>query len=168
MNRMLGSALNRLALVCPGGGSLRPQLQRLRGARLGRNVWLGLYVYIDDLHPDALSVGENCSIGLRTSIFTHFYWGPRQSVSNGRVTIEDNVFIGPHCVILPNVTIGEGAVIQAGTVVTRNVPARTFWGAPPAGALASVTVPLTSATGYRAFMSGLRAVGHRDAPPTRS
>ena len=156
MHRLLGSALHRLAMICPGGASVRPRLHRWRGAQIGTNVWIGLYVYIDDVHPEALSIGDNCTIGIRTSIITHFYWGPQQSVSNGKVIIDRNVFVGPHCVILPNVTIGEGAVIQAGSVVTRNVPPRTFWGLPAAGPLGTVTVPLTATHGYMAFLRGLR------------
>ena len=156
MRRILGSTLQRLAMVCPGGNSLRPLLHRWRGAKIGANVWIGLYAYIDDVHPEALSIGDNCTIGIRTSIITHFYWGSPHSVSNGKVVIERDVFIGPHCVILPNVTIGEGSVIQAGTVVTRNVPPRTFWGAPAAGPLGVLTVPLTSEHGYMSFLRGLR------------
>jgi acetyltransferase-like isoleucine patch superfamily enzyme len=156
VNRFVGTLLGRLALVLPGGSSVRPRLQRWRGVSVGVNVWIGLYVYIDDLHPEAISIGNNCTIGIRTSIITHFYWGPRQPVSNGKVVIENDVFIGPHCVILPNVTIGEGAVIQAGSVVTRSVPARTFWGPPPAGPLGTVTVPLTLDHGYNAFLRGVR------------
>jgi heptaprenylglycerol acetyltransferase len=157
MHRMLGSVLHRLAMVCPGGASVRPRLHRWRGAQIGANVWIGLYVYVDDIHPEALSIGDNCTIGIRTCIITHFYWGPRQAVSNGNVVIERDVFVGPHCVILPNVTIGEGAVIQAGSVVTRNVPPRTLWGPPPAGPLGVATVPLTAAQGYMAFMRGLKS-----------
>jgi tetrahydrodipicolinate N-succinyltransferase len=118
---------------------------------------MGLYVYLDELHPESLTIGNNCTIGNRTSIITHFYWGPRQKESNGRVVIEDNVFLGPHCVILPNVTIGEGAVIHAGTVVTRSVPPHTFGGPPPSGPLGIATVPLTSKHGYGEFLRGLRA-----------
>jgi len=143
-------------MVCPGGASARPKLHRWRGARIGTHAWFGLFVYIDELHPEALSIGNNCTIGIRTTIITHFYWGPRQPVSNGTVVIEDDVFIGPHCVILPNVRIGEGSVIQAGTVVTRSVPPRTLWGAPEAGPLADVTVPLTASRGYTGFLRGLR------------
>jgi len=126
--------------------------------RVGSNVWIGLYVYIDELHPERLSVGDNCTIGIRTSIITHFYWGPRRVMSNGKVVIEDDVFIGPHCVILPNVRIGEGSVIQAGTVVSQSVPPHTLWGPPSAGPLADVTVPLTSAKGYDVFVRGLKAI----------
>src|SRR4051794_33197443 len=161
MNRSLSSLLNRCAFICPGGYGVRPRLQRWRGASVGSNVWIGLYVYIDDLHPAALSIGDNCSIEMRTSILTHFYWGPRRDSGHGRVVIEKDVFIGPHCVILPNVHIGEGAVIKAGTVVSQNVPARAFWGPPAAEALAEATVPLTSAHTEAEFLRGLRPVRRR-------
>jgi acetyltransferase-like isoleucine patch superfamily enzyme len=157
MFRVLAAALGKLAMVCPGGTTIRPRLQRWRGVRVGTGVWLGLYVSIDELHPEALSIGDNCTIGMRSTILTHFYWGAAQASSNGTVVIEDDVFVGPHCVILPNVRIGKGAVIQAGTVVTQNVPPRTLWGASAAGPLASVTVPLTSAHGYAGFLRGVKA-----------
>jgi acetyltransferase-like isoleucine patch superfamily enzyme len=156
MNRILGSLINRLALISPGGDTVRPALQRWRGVSIGKGVWIGLYVYIDDLHPAALSIGDNCSIGLRTSILTHFYWGPRRATSNGKVVIENDVFVGPHCVILPNVRIGEGSVITAGTVVSRNVPPHTYWGTPPAEALAEVSVPLTRKHTFPEFLRGLK------------
>jgi acetyltransferase-like isoleucine patch superfamily enzyme len=156
MSRMFGAVLAKLAMVCPGGHGLRPQLHRWRGVRMGRGVWIGLYVALDELHPEALSIGDNCTIGIRTTILTHFYWGPAQPSSNGSVVIEDDVFIGPHSVILPNVRIGRGSVIQAGSVVTKSVPPHTLWGAPVAGPLGAVTVPLTPANGYAGFLRGLR------------
>jgi carbonic anhydrase/acetyltransferase-like protein (isoleucine patch superfamily) len=149
--------LLRLAYAVPGGYTVRPALHRLRGTRLGNNVWISQQVYIDEIHPEAVTIGNNCTIGLRTSIFTHFYWGPRRSnEDSGPVVIEDDVFVGPHCVILPGVHIGRGAVIRAGTVVTRNVPAETFWGAPAAEPLAHATVPLTPERNYEEFVAGLR------------
>lgn len=153
---ILTRLIHKLAFVAPGGGSLRPWLHRLCGATIGKNVWIGQLVYIDDLHPDDVSIGDNCTIGLRTSIFTHFYWGPRRSKSTGKVIIEKDVFIGPHCVILPKVRIGQGAVIKAGTVVSRNVPPRVFWGSPAAEVLAEVTVPLTAEHEYEEFARGIR------------
>lgn len=165
MIRILSTFLNRLAFVSPGGLTVRPRLHRWRGVSIGTNVWFGLYVYIDDVHPSALSIGDNCTIGIRTTILTHFYWGPRRPASNGRVVIEKDVFVGPHCVILPNVTIGQGAVIKAGTVVSRNVPAKAVWGSPPAEALATANVPLTSQQGYASFLSGIkRRKAHTPGP----
>ncbi len=154
--------LNKLASIAPGGGNLRPWLHRRRGVTIGQNVWISQYVYIDELHPEALRIGDNCSIGLRTSIFTHFYWGPRRTENGfGKVIIEDDVFVGPHCVILPNVRIGRGSVIKAGTVVSRNVPPKVFWGLPSPEALAIAEVPLTSEHEYRDFLRGLKPVRKR-------
>ena len=153
---LLSRFVGRVAFLAPGGFSLRPWLQRLRGVVIGRNVWIGQLVYIDEIHPTDVTIGDNCTIGLRTSIISHFYSGPRRSTGNGKVVIEKDVFIGPHCVILPNVRIGEGAVIRAGSVVSRNVPPRTFWGPPGAEALGVATVPLTPDHTYEEFAEGLK------------
>jgi len=142
--------------MAPGGGSIRPWIHRLRGTKIGRNVWISQFVYIDELHPEDVSIGDNCTVGMRTSIISHFYWGPRRKGHGGKIVIDKDVFIGPHCVILPNVTIGEGAVIKAGTVVSRNVPPHAFWGTPNPGALGVATVPLTFENGYRDFLKGIR------------
>lgn len=48
------------------------------------------------------------------------------------VTIEDNVFIGAHSIILKGVTIGENSIIGAGSVVTKSVPPNQIWGGNPA------------------------------------
>lgn len=146
----------KIAFIAPGGFRVRPWLQRLRGVGIGKNVWISQFVYIDEIHPADVSIGDNCVIGLRTSIISHVYSGPRRPNGNGKVVIEKDVFIGPHSVILPNVRIGEGAVIRAGTVVSRNVPAHTFWGPPAAEALGVANTPLTPDTEYEDFMAGLK------------
>jgi len=154
---ILDRLLHKLAFFAPGGYSLRPWLHRRRGCRVGKRVWISQLVYIDELHPEVISIADNSSIGLRTSIFTHFYWGPRRpKEAAGPVVIERDVFIGPHCVILPNVRIGEGSVIKAGTVVSRNVPPRTIWGAPQAGPMGLATIPLTAEHEYEEFVKGIR------------
>jgi acetyltransferase-like isoleucine patch superfamily enzyme len=53
-------------------------------------------------------------------------------VSSQPIKIEDNAWIGINCIILKGVTIGEGAIIGAGSVVTRNVPAWTIAAGNPA------------------------------------
>jgi acetyltransferase-like isoleucine patch superfamily enzyme len=154
---IINRVFHKLAYFLPGGYTIRPKLHRMRGAHIGKNVWISQYVYIDELHPEAVSIGDNSTIGLRTSIFSHFYWGPRRS-TNGfkKVVIEKNVFIGPHCLILPGVRVGEGAVVKGGSVLTANVPANTLWGPPASQPLGRATVPLTPETSYNEFVRGLR------------
>lgn len=157
--------LSKLAYIMPGGYTVRPWIHRLRGASIGKNVWISQLVYIDELHPEAVTIGDNSSIGLRTSIFTHFYWGSRKKDQYGRVVIEKNVFIGPHCLILPNVRIGEGAVIKGGTTVTKDVPPFTFLGFPAPVPLGKVTVPLTPEHSYEEFLRGLRPIRKQGRAP---
>lgn len=150
--------LHKLAYISPGGWSLRPWLHRWRGVKIGKRVWISQFVYIDELHPEAVTIEDHCTIGLRTSIITHLYWGGRRANNDGKVVIEKNVYIGPHCLILPNVRIGEGAVIKGGTVVSKDVPPHTLIGHPPAMALGRVTVPLTSQHTYDEFVHGLKPI----------
>jgi carbonic anhydrase/acetyltransferase-like protein (isoleucine patch superfamily) len=127
--------------------------------KIGRRVWLGQLVYLDVLYPKAITIGNNVTINLRTTVYTHFHRGPYRAEGGGKpVIIEDDVFIGPHCVILPGVQIGKGAVVKAGSVLTRNVPPYTFWGEHSGGPLAQVTVPLTPDHEYEEFLKGLRPI----------
>jgi len=153
-----GRFLHALAFFLPFGKKLRPFLHRLRGVKIGKNVWISKLVYIDENHPEAISIGDNCTIGFRTTIYSHFYFGSRKKLISEKVTIGNNVFIGPHCLILPNVTIGDNAVIMGGSVITKNIPPNTMWGPPSTELISRVTVPLTEEYSYSEFLSGIRPV----------
>ncbi len=62
-------------------------------------------------------------------------WGRTE---DGPITIGDDVWIGAGAIVLPNVTIGRGAVIAAGAVVTSDVPEFTVAGGIPARTIAEV------------------------------
>ena len=64
--------LRRVAFTIPGGYSVRPMLHRMRGVTIGNGVWISQYVYIDELHPESIFIGDNTSIGIGTSIIAHF------------------------------------------------------------------------------------------------
>jgi len=153
--RMLG----RIAYFAPGGFSIRPALHRWRGVRVGRNVWISQHVYIDEIHPEAITIGDNCTVGIRASIIAHLYWGPIRGMDSAApIVIEPDVFIGPHCVILPGVRIGRGAVIKAGTVVSRDVSPGVLYGSDEPRPLARATVLLTPGHTYQEFVMGLRPI----------
>lgn len=57
---------------------------------------------------------------------------PANSYKREKVTIEENVWIGAKVIILPGVTIGEGSVIQAGSVVVNDIPPCSIAGGHPA------------------------------------
>ncbi len=160
MLRTITRTLGRIALFMPGGYSIRPAALRLRGVNLGERVWISQWVYVDELYPEAITIGRGSTVGLRVSIFAHFHWGPMRSTNGSRpVVIGANVFIGPHCVIMPGTRIGDGAVIKAGTVVSRNVPPNIFFGDSPGRPLARITIPLGPDFPYEEFVRGLRPIG---------
>ena len=111
---------------------------------------------IETAYPYLVSIGDNVDIGIRTTIIGHF----RGKVGRDEksVRIEDDVFIGPGVIILPNVTIGQGAVVTAGSVVARSVPAMTMVRGNPAEAIAKCGVPLGRGVPYKEFSRKLRPI----------
>ena len=70
----------------------------------------------------------------------------------GKVTIGKDAFIGMNSLIVNSVEIGEGAVVAAGSVVTRDIPAWEIWGGNPARFIRKrsekpVTQPITNGGG---------------------
>ncbi|WP_179315814.1 acyltransferase [Winogradskyella undariae] len=84
-----------------------------------------------------IKIGKRCHIGPRVSFETVNH-GLIYEEKGGRghftkpIYIEDEVWIGCGVIILQGVTIGKGAVIAAGSVVYKNVPAKTLYGGVPA------------------------------------
>ena len=85
-----------------------------------------------------VKIGDNFHSGKACSIITqnHNYEGEKIPYDSTfickDVTIEDNVWIGNRVIILGGVTIGEGAIIQAGSVVVKSIPKYAIAGGAPA------------------------------------
>lgn len=92
-----------------------------RHFHLGRNSVVNQYCRLD--LRGGLSIGENVSISEEVIILTgdHNLSSATFEGRTRRVLIEDYVWIGTRAMILPGVTIGRGAVVAAGAVVTKNV-----------------------------------------------
>jgi acetyltransferase-like isoleucine patch superfamily enzyme len=98
---------------------------------------------------------------MRTTIIAHFRgeWDAGLDGDEGvTVRIEDDAFIGPGVIILPNVTIGHGAVVTAGSVVSRSVPPLTMVQGNPAKPVARCGVPLGMQTPLKEFYRRLRPI----------
>src|SRR5207249_11389830 len=74
------------------------------------------------------------------------------------VVIEEDAVLGPGVIVLPNVTIGRGAIVTAGSVVTKSVPPKTMVQGNPARPIATVEVPLGVDVSMKEFAKGLRSV----------
>ncbi len=156
-NSLLRGVMNRvlhlMARALPGSRSLRPFLHRLRGVRLGSNVFIGDDVYLENEYPACIEIEDDVEIGLRSVIIAHLR-GP------GKIVIRKGAWIGACCLISSAkgriLTIGEGAVVGAGSVITSDVAPFTFVKPAAPQVVATVAVPLATAPSYVSFLRGLR------------
>jgi acetyltransferase-like isoleucine patch superfamily enzyme len=89
---------------------------------------------------EEIIIKNNVIVGANTTIIdTDFHpLTPEQRIvkpSDGktcRIVIEDDVFVGMNCLVLKGVTIGQGSVVGAGSVVTKDVPSRVIVAGDPA------------------------------------
>lgn len=103
--------------------------RRVLGMKVGKHTAFGLMAMVDVFFPEKITVGENSIIGYNTTILAHEYLINEYRL--GEVVIGENVLIGANTTILPGVTIGDWAVVAAGSVVHRDVAAGSFVGGNP-------------------------------------
>lgn len=100
------------------------------GMKVGANTAVALMVMMDTMFPEKISIGKNSIIGYNTTILAHEYLIEEYRL--GEVQIGSRVMIGANTTILPGVTIGDGAIVSAGSLITKDVPAGAFVGGNPA------------------------------------
>jgi acetyltransferase-like isoleucine patch superfamily enzyme len=112
-----------------------PREIRRFGVSIGRKSLIGRNCTLDARSP--LTIGDNVSLSPEVMILagTHDVNDPRfapSEVGPWAVSIGDHVWIGSRAMILPGVTVGRGAVVAAGAVVTKDVPPLTIVAGVPA------------------------------------
>jgi acetyltransferase-like isoleucine patch superfamily enzyme/acyl carrier protein len=152
--------LQLLALYAPGFKTTRVWLHRMRGVSIGTNVSIGTGALIETAYPSLVFIGNNVSIGMRVMIIGHLRDATSQARANRQhtVQIDHDAYIGPGVIILPNVSIGQGAVVSAGSVVSRSVPAHTLVRGNPAMPIAHCGVSLGGGVSYEEFLRNLRPI----------
>jgi acetyltransferase-like isoleucine patch superfamily enzyme len=131
-------------------------LLKIMGAKIGKNVFIYPGVWITpgknltigndvDLAKDVIItttggvfIGDRTLVGYRSQILSANHTIPPigepfpiSGDSYGKIYISNDVWIGANCIITAGVSIGEGAVIAAGSVVTKNVLANSIVGGVP-------------------------------------
>lgn len=136
-------AAAELFAACGSNLTLKPPFQCDFGYNIsiGDNVLINYNCVFLDAGP--ITIGDNCFVGPMTGLYTvgHPIDPKRRNegfVFGKPITLGKNVWMGGGCTVLPGVTIGDNAVVAAGSVVTKDVPANVIVAGNPAKILRSI------------------------------
>ncbi|GAB4441754.1 MAG: acyltransferase [Chloroflexi bacterium OHK40] len=144
------AAILRMAGFQIGAGTLVRGMLRISGPKnLYQNLVIGQGCRIDarvtlDLEAPLL-IGDRVTIGHEAMILTSSHEiGPKEhragEMVRAPVRIEAGAWLGARCIILPGVTIGEGAIVAAGALVNKDVPPHTRVSGTPAKVVEELVV----------------------------
>ena len=114
----------------------------------GKNIHIGKNVFINSgccfQDQGGIVLGDGCLIGHQVVFATLDHLldpARRASMKPAPIRLGKNVWVGSHATILAGITVGDNAVIAAGAVVTKDVPADTVVGGVPARVLKKIDAP---------------------------
>jgi acetyltransferase-like isoleucine patch superfamily enzyme len=114
---------------------IRPILWRWMGAKVGKDCFIGYEVWVDMTNTHLIEIEDHVHITNRCLLLCHqrdlsnYYVGDdytKLNYNKKKITLKKGCSIGMGSIILPGVTIGEGAVVGAGSLVTKDIPAWTI------------------------------------------
>lgn len=114
------------------GYKLRGFFLRLSGYQVGKDVYIGEeLIIVDELEERGqVVIGDRVAIAPRVTLVVSSRPNFSRiksliSEEKGPITIKNDAWLGTGVIIMPNICIGEGAVVAAGSVVTKDVPPYT-------------------------------------------
>ncbi len=132
----------------PIGAKNRCRLERLRGVKIGKHVFLGGGNILDRVRPDLITIEDDVSLAGGVYILTHSNpTKPLREILGEEyhvikpVHIKRGAWIAINVVILPGVTIGENSIVATGSVVMKDVAPYTIVGGSPAKELKKISRP---------------------------
>ncbi len=131
---------------CPR--KLRPWLLKKMGCHVGKNVFVGDYVRVDKNHANLIYIDDyahitaGCRLLCHQRDLSHYHVGDNAADCGyrlGEIHIGKGVMIGMETMIMPGVTIGDGAIVGAMSLVTKDIPPYTIATGQPARVVKAIT-----------------------------
>lgn len=112
----------------------RPYIIKLAGVDVQDFCYIHNGVQFDTVHPERIHLAYKCAISTGVIIITHYRDTSRRNkiFTDGDVYIGKEVLLGQNTIITKPVTIGDGAIVGAGSVVTKDIPPYEVCGGNPA------------------------------------
>ena len=114
-------------------GFQRAKLFRFIGYKnIGKDCFIGTNVYLDEVNPLGIHIGNGCTITRGGVILSHFYNSHSYKWYSADVFIEDNVFVGCNAIICKGIKIGKNTIIGAGTILNKDCEENSVYAGVPA------------------------------------
>lgn len=140
----------RSGLTLPPTSSIhwRAEFYAPEHIKIGDNCTIGDSCFLDG--RSGLWIGDCVNLGSHVRIYTreHDVQSPTFAETGAPVRLGNYCWVASHAVVLPGVTVGEGAVVAAGAVVTKDVPAYSIVAGVPARKVGERTRELRYKLGY--------------------
>lgn len=126
---------------------VRPILMRQMGCKVGKECFIGDYIRIDSGHADMITLEDHVSIASGSRLLCHQrdfrdYRVGDDYLNLGYIVkpivLKKGCLIGMESLVMPGVTVGEGAIVGAGSIVTKDIPAWTIAAGRPAKVLKEI------------------------------
>ena len=127
---------------------LRPRLMRKMGCHVGKGCFIGDNVRIDTSHADMITLEDGVSLAGGSRLLCHqrdfsdYHVGSDYNAlgySIKPIVLKKGCLIGMESLVLPGVTVGEGAIVGAGSLVAKDIPAWTVATGRPAKVIKQIT-----------------------------
>ena len=127
---------------------LRPWLMRRMGAKVEKGVFIGDHVKVDLNHADLIWLEENAHVASGTRLLCHqrnlknYHIGDdyaKLGYRLGQIHLCKGSLVGMESFVMPGVTVGEGAIVGAGSLITKDIPAWTIATGRPAKVVKQIT-----------------------------
>lgn len=128
---------------------VRPMLMRKMGCKVGKGCFIGDYVRIDAGHADMITLEDSVSVASGTRLLCHQRDFSDYCVGDDYmklgyivkpIVLKRGCLIGMESFVMPGVTVGEGAVVGAGSMVVKDIPAWTVAVGRPAKVIREIPV----------------------------
>ena len=95
-------------------------------------TFIGEGVVFDTNYPEDITIEEGVRVTTGCVLLTHFMEPSSGSYSRGKIIIKKKAYLGCRTIICKPVTIGENAIVGAGSIITKDIPANEVWAGNPA------------------------------------
>ena len=97
-----------------------------------KNTFIGANIIFDTNFPEDIIIESGVRITVGCIFLSHFLDVKTDTYLRGKIRVSKNAYIGCSTIICKPVTIGEGAIVGAGSVVTKDIPPYQVWAGNPA------------------------------------